>query len=73
MRKYRFVTEFESSFPDIRKGFQKFEHIVKEDEVLKKYFLNELDIFKSVKKEALRRLRSDLLNPKFGSQKSVLL
>ena len=30
MRKYRFVTEFEPSFPDIRKGFQKFEHIVKE-------------------------------------------
>ena len=35
MCKYRFVTDFEPSFPDIRKGFQKFEQIIKEDEVLK--------------------------------------
>ena len=38
MCKYRFLTEFEPSFPDTRKGFQKFEYIIKEDEVLKELF-----------------------------------
>ena len=37
VRKYRFVTEFEPTFPDIRKGIRKFQPI-KEDEVLSKVF-----------------------------------
>ena len=38
IRKYRFVTEFEPTFPDIRKGLRTFERIIKEDEVLSKVF-----------------------------------
>ena len=37
-QKYRFVTytEHEPSFPDIRKAFRKFDHILKNDEKMKK-------------------------------------
>ena len=38
IRKYRFVTEFEPTFPDIRKGLRKFDGIIKEGEVLSKGF-----------------------------------
>ena len=37
-QKYRFVTEYEPSFPDIRKAFRKFDHILKNDEKMKKVF-----------------------------------
>ena len=37
-QKYRFVTEYEPSFPDIRKAFRKFDHILKNDEKMKKFF-----------------------------------
>ena len=35
-QKYRFVTEYETSFPDIRKAFRKFDHILKNDEKMEK-------------------------------------
>ena len=37
-QKYRFVTEYEPSFPDIRKAFRKFDHILKNDEKMKNVF-----------------------------------
>ena len=37
-QKYRFVTEYEPSFPDIRKAFRKFDHILEHDEKIKKVF-----------------------------------
>ena len=38
MKKYRFVTNFEPTFPDIKTGFKKFKHIIEDDEELKKIF-----------------------------------
>ena len=52
-RKYRFVTEYEPSFPDIRKAFRKFDHILKNDEKMKKVF----SIFKYLKKEGPKTSR----------------
>ena len=36
MKKYRFVTNFEPTFPDIKTGLKKFKHIIEDDEELKK-------------------------------------
>ena len=38
MRKYRFTTDFEPSFPDIRKAFTKFKNIIEDDDELKEVF-----------------------------------
>ena len=36
MKKYHFVTNFEPTFPNIKTGFQKFKHIIEDDEELTK-------------------------------------
>ena len=36
IRKYRFVTDFEPSFPSIKTAFKKFKNIIEEDEDYKK-------------------------------------
>ena len=38
MRKYRSTTDFEPSFPDIRKAFTKFKNIIEDDNELKEVF-----------------------------------
>ena len=56
-QKYRFVTEYEPSFPDIRKAFRKFDHILKNDEKMKKVFPMVRSIFKYLKKEGPKTSR----------------
>ena len=36
--KYRMVTDYEPTFPDIRKAFRKFKHIIEDDEEFKEIF-----------------------------------
>ena len=60
MHKYRFVTEFEPSFPDIRKGFQKFEHIIKEDEILKEIFPKGVTHFQICRKRGFKNIKEIL-------------
>ena len=38
MKKYRFVTNFEPTFPDIKTRFKKFKHIIEDDEKRKEIF-----------------------------------
>ena len=38
MKEYRSVTNFESTFPDIKSRLKKFKHIIEDDEELKKIF-----------------------------------
>ena len=60
VRKYRFVTEFEVSFPDKRKGFQKFEHIIKEDEVLIEVFSEGVRHFQICQKRGFKNIKKFL-------------
>ena len=46
--KYRFVTKYEPSFPDIRKAFRKFDHILKNDEKNEKSFSMWCEAFSSI-------------------------
>ena len=45
MKKYRFVTNFEPTFPDIKTGFNKFKHVIEDDEELKKIFPHRIKHF----------------------------
>ena len=47
-QKYHFVTEYEPSFPDIRKVFWKFDHILKDDKKMKKSFSIWCEAFSSI-------------------------
>ena len=40
IRKYRFVADFEPSFPSIKTALKKFKNIIEEDEELQKKFPN---------------------------------
>ena len=62
VRKYRFITEFEPTFPDIRKGLPKFERIIKEDEVLSKVFPNGAKHFQVSEKRGSKN-NKELLAP----------
>ena len=56
-QKYRFVTEYEPSFPDIRKEFRKFDHILKNDEKMKKVFPYGVKHFQVSEKEGPKTSR----------------
>ena len=43
--KYRMVTDYEPTFPDIRKAFRKFKHIIEDDEELNEIFPNGVSHF----------------------------
>ena len=62
MRKYRFVTEVEPTFPDIRKGLGKFERIIKKDEVLSKVFPKGAKHFQVSEKRGSKNIK-ELLAP----------
>ena len=50
MTKYRFVTNFEQKFPDIKTGFKKFKHIIEDHEELKKIFPHGIKHFQVAEK-----------------------
>ena len=60
--KYRFITEFEPKFPNIRKGLWKFERIIKEDEVLSKVFPKGAKHFQVSEKRGSKNIK-ELLAP----------
>ena len=45
--KYQMVTDFEPTFPDIKKAFRKFQHIIVDDEELKEVFPKGVKHFRS--------------------------
>ena len=50
MKKYRFVTNFEPTFPGIKTRFKKFNHIIEDDEELKKIFPHGIKHFQVLEK-----------------------
>ena len=59
-QKYRFVTEYEPSFPDIRKAFWKFDHILKNDEKMKKVFPYGVKHFQISEKRGTKNIKEIL-------------
>ena len=57
MKKYRFVTNFEPTFPDIKTGFKKFKHIIEDDEELKKIFPHGIKHFQVSEKRRSKILK----------------
>ena len=52
------VTDYEPTFPDIRKDFRKFKHIIEDDEELKEIFQKESVIFKCQRDEDQKILKN---------------
>ena len=46
IEKYRMVTDFEPTFPDIRKAITRFRHIIEDDQELRRSSQKVLSIFK---------------------------
>ena len=63
-RKYRFVTSHEPAFRDIEKVLLKHEHIILDDDELKKVFRNGQKTFKFQREERPKTLKNCLLNLK---------
>ena len=59
-QKYCFVTEYEPSFPDIRKAFRKFDHILKNDEKMKKVFPYGAKYFQVSEKRGTKNIKEIL-------------
>ena len=59
-QKYRFVTEYEPSFPDIRKAFRKFDHMLKNDEKMKKVFPYDAKHFQVSEKRGTKNIKEIL-------------
>ena len=60
--KIPFVTEYEPSFPDIRKALRKFDHLLKDDEKMKKVFPYGAKHFQVSEKRGTKNIK-DILAP----------
>ena len=60
MKKYRFVKNFEPTFPDIKTGFKKFKHIIEDDEELKKIFPHGIKHFQFSEKRGSKNIKEIL-------------
>ena len=60
VRKHRFVTNFEPSFPDIAKGFRKFKHILEDDEELMEVFPYGVKHFQVTQKRGCKNMKEIL-------------
>ena len=56
------VTEYEPTFPDIRKAFRKFKHITEDDEELKEIFPKEVSHFQVSERRGSKNIK-ELLAP----------
>ena len=55
INKYRFVTDYEPSFPNIRKSFKKFGHILENDKEMKEVFPYGVKHFQVSEKKKLKK------------------
>ena len=60
MKKYRFVTNFEPTFPDIKTGLKKFKHIIEDNEELKKIFPHGIKHFQISEKRGSKNIKEIL-------------
>ena len=60
IQKYRFVTNFEPSFPDIAKGFRKFKRILEDDEDLMEVFPQGVKHFQVTQKRGCKNMKEIL-------------
>ena len=60
MKKYRFVTNFEPTLPDIKTGLKKFKHIIEDDEELKKIFRHGIKHFQVSEKRGSENIKEIL-------------
>ena len=60
MKKYRFVTNFEPTFPDIKTGFKNFKHIIEDDEEVKKIFPHGIKNFQVSEKRGSKNIKEIL-------------
>ena len=62
MRKNRFTTDLEPSFPDIRKAFTKFKNIIEDDDELKEVFPHGIRHFQVSQRRGAKNIK-ELLAP----------
>ena len=62
LQKYRFVTNFETSFPDIAKGFRKFKRMLEDDEELMEVFPHGVKHFQVTQKRGCKNMK-EILGP----------
>ena len=60
MKKYRFVTNFEPTFPGIKTGFKKFKQIIEDNEELKKIFPHGIKHFQVLEKRGSKNIKEIL-------------
>ena len=71
IRKYRFVTDFEPSFPSIKTAFKKFKNIIEEDEELQQIFPKGIKHFQVLQQRGSKNIK-EMLAPSTANIRSVI-
>ena len=66
INEYRFVMDYERSFPDIRKAFKKFGHLLENDKEMKQVFPYGVKHFQVSEKRSSKNIK-EILAPSIGS------
>ena len=71
IEKYRMITDYEPTFPDIRKGFKMFKSIIEEDEELQEVFPKGINHFQISERRGAKNIK-ELLAPNIKFKENAL-